>query len=626
MAGYQDPKQMQGYPTQQNMMGQNYGPIPQVQQHQQQTSQQRISQHYPQSTHGMYPATQQAPTPQPYGSYGQTIQHQTSRATHNVGYGHAQLDQTNYGHLTNQAPTHPTHHPQQPSAVIPPHPTQQTQPHLSQASQGHLTIPQAQNPQQMHQISHPSLQTMSNQTHSGLSNLNSAVPPVQQTQQQQQQQSHLTHGGMLQSNQHQPSILAQQTNQQNSHQPHNQHQMTHNHSMLPSYGQQMSASNPQQPPSYMPSGKPSASQHGSSPQYRAPFPQLSPQMSPRPPQMSPHPQMSPRPVMSPAKPLTQNVQNVIQPSISPHHGMPSISSPNARPQPNMPSMPTSVKSPAGASGPVNTLQALEQMVMPSGAVPQMDYNQGSYRQSLPSMPNNPLSPLGSRMSPLQHQQWPSQHRNQMNGNSLHNLQQHHPQQIQMQQTQQTLVSPPSTQSMLQHQQQLSDASMSIPQPLQIIPPSAATMQQYASYEEAQKQNSLESIHKPYEDILQSSNQLMQNQVEQYSVSSVQQILNDQNDASDLNLLDSYTNSSTSANIQSVSNEDVLLAQNDNSQSSQISDRVRNLGIFSNKSTNYNISINFLDFHAKYGREQQFLRYWKRNGRCCCSTKLEQFNE
>ena len=206
------------------------------------------------------------------------------------------------------------------------------------------------------------------------------------------------------------------------------------------------------------------------------------------------------------------------------------------------------------------------MVMPSGAVQQgMDYNQSNYRQPLPSMPNNPLSPL-------QHQQWPSQHRNQMNGNSLHNLQQHHPQQqIQMQQTQQTLVSPPSTQSMMQHQQ-LADAVMSISQPLQIIPPSPVTMQQYANYEDVQKQNTLESIHKPYEDILQ-SNQLMQNQVEQYSVNSVQQILGDQNDASDLNLLDSYTNSAVTANIQSVSNEDVLLAQNDNSQSSQISDRV-----------------------------------------------------
>lgn len=87
-----------------------------------------------------------------------------------------------------------------------------------------------------------------------------------------------------------------------------------------------------------------------SPQYRPPFPQLSPQMSPRA-QISPRQQtqsqLSPRPVMSPVK----------GPSASPH---------NAR---NL------VQSPVSSAGPPasvtfssqNTLQALEQMVLPSNA-------------------------------------------------------------------------------------------------------------------------------------------------------------------------------------------------------------------------------------------------------------------
>ncbi|KAJ2953582.1 hypothetical protein O0L34_g1186 [Tuta absoluta] len=86
---------------------------------------------------------------------------------------------------------------------------------------------------------------------------------------------------------------------------------------------------------------------GSSPQYRPPFPQLSPQMSPRA-QMSPRqqPQLSPRPVMSPVK----------GPSASPHsrnHGQsPATSGP--------PQSSNSFSS-------QNTLQALEQMVLPAGA-------------------------------------------------------------------------------------------------------------------------------------------------------------------------------------------------------------------------------------------------------------------
>lgn len=122
---------------------------------------------------------------------------------------------------------------------------------------------------------------------------------------------------------------------------------------------------------------------GSSPQYRAPFPQLSPQISPRP-QMSPRPQapappqpqpaatqqsqqMSPRPVMSPAKPATQ----------SPHPLTPKAVT-TSSPAPNFP--------------PQSTLQQLEQMVPPYQS-----------RQN----PNNPQSPaLGGGRVPVSPQSWP----------------------------------------------------------------------------------------------------------------------------------------------------------------------------------------------------------------------------
>lgn len=94
--------------------------------------------------------------------------------------------------------------------------------------------------------------------------------------------------------------------------------------------------------------KPSGLETGS-PQYRPPFPQLSPQMSPRA-QISPRQQtqsqLSPRPVMSPVK----------GPSASPHGTRNMVQSPVSTGTP-----PT-----AGSFPSQNTLQALEQMVLPSG--------------------------------------------------------------------------------------------------------------------------------------------------------------------------------------------------------------------------------------------------------------------
>ncbi|XP_022820443.1 chromodomain-helicase-DNA-binding protein 7 isoform X2 [Spodoptera litura] len=95
--------------------------------------------------------------------------------------------------------------------------------------------------------------------------------------------------------------------------------------------------------------KPAGIETGS-PQYRPPFPQLSPQMSPRS-QISPRQQsqsqLSPRPVMSPVK----------GPSASPHGARNMVPSPVSTGTPSTP----------GSSFPSqNTLQALEQMVLPSG--------------------------------------------------------------------------------------------------------------------------------------------------------------------------------------------------------------------------------------------------------------------
>ncbi|KAJ0181794.1 hypothetical protein K1T71_002516 [Dendrolimus kikuchii] len=95
--------------------------------------------------------------------------------------------------------------------------------------------------------------------------------------------------------------------------------------------------------------KPTGLETGS-PQYRPPFPQLSPQMSPRA-QISPRQQtqsqLSPRPVMSPVK----------GPSASPHNARNLVQSPV-----------TSAPPPASVTfSSQNTLQALEQMVLPTNA-------------------------------------------------------------------------------------------------------------------------------------------------------------------------------------------------------------------------------------------------------------------
>ncbi|CAG5021763.1 unnamed protein product [Parnassius apollo] len=104
-----------------------------------------------------------------------------------------------------------------------------------------------------------------------------------------------------------------------------------------------------------------------SPQYRPPFSQLSPQMSPRA-QVSPRqqsqPQLSPRPVMSPVKGPSASPhgpRNIVQPPVS--SGAPPVS---------------------GSFNSQNTLQALEQMVLPSG---------GEY-----PYPRNPSSPAVGHIS------------------------------------------------------------------------------------------------------------------------------------------------------------------------------------------------------------------------------------
>jgi len=635
MSSYpQDPKQMQtAYTTQQNMMGsmipqQGYPSIPQSQ-HQQQ-AQQRITQHYPQSGHQMYGTPpQQAPT-QAYAGYG--VQHQASRTATNQhpAYGH-QLDQTGYGHLANQGPV-----------GLPPIPIQQTQSHLSQTAQSHQ-----QQQQQLHQLQHPTMnsaaqqqpvlgsthgtqqQAQTQQSHIAPQTQHSAstmlhTSTATQQQQQQQQQTHQATLGAQQQQQQQQA--GQQTLQQLT-QGHNPASMPHQmgHSMLPSYGSQLTgtqAAVPPQVPTYLPNSKqaPATQQQqlGNSPQYRAPFPQLSPQMSPRP-QMSPHPhpQMSPRPVMSPAKPPvvpTQN-QQVQQQSTNNQSPHPHIPSPSARSQSSLPSMQgATVKS---SIAPSNTLQALEQMVMPSANSTGIDYNQTNYRQqTLPSMPNNPLSPspLGTHvsMSP-QHQQWPP-HRSQMNGSSHHNMM---TTQAQLQMSQQI---PQNQTGQMMGQMQMPDLMSTAVQnqqtAIQVIPPPTNQLQQQTTYsyedmnQQQQQKTQLESIHKPYENLTPSipsqqqqqlgnamsmlspqQQQQIEPQQDQYSVGlqvttnqSSLSTLESTDQSSDLNLLDSYSNSATvntsnlSSTAQKSSIDDSLLSQttNENSQSSQISDNANSM--------------------------------------------------
>lgn len=155
MGGYpqQDTSKLQ-YPTQQAMMGgmmpqQGYGSLSQPQQptqqqqqqpQQPQQQQQRVSQHYPQAGHSMYPG---APVVQPqtaaaqtgYASYAPTMQQHTGRSSQHV-YNQHQLDQSAYGqHMSaSQVPTslHQMTTPQQqPPGQLPQHPPQQS----------HLPIP-----------------------------------------------------------------------------------------------------------------------------------------------------------------------------------------------------------------------------------------------------------------------------------------------------------------------------------------------------------------------------------------------------------------------------------------------------------------------------------------------------
>lgn len=411
MSGYpqQDSSKLQ-YPTQQAMMGagmlpqQGYGSLSQPQQpsQQQQQSQQpqqqqpqRVSQHYPQAGHSMYPG---APVVQPqsataqagYGSYAPSMQQHSSRSAQHV-YNQHQLDQSAYGqHMSGgQVPTslHQMSTPQQqPPGQLPQHPPQQSHlpiPGQTPQSQQQLHASQLQPVQQQQQStqqqpSHggqPSHPQGHPQQHPGLTGLG----------QQSQQQSSLLpnqHPGMVHS---QPSggglmhgssgLGAGMTQPQASQQPGSHHstsslgghQMSHGAlPSMPGYG----TSGPQQQ-SYLPNAtKQQPQQHGSSPQYRAPFPQLSPQMSPRPPQMSPHTQMSPRPVMSPAKPpgsvASQTPQTTLPTSMSPHPHM-ATSGGNIQSPRSQQSMPVTKLTTASSSGPVNTLQALEQMVMPPSA-------------------------------------------------------------------------------------------------------------------------------------------------------------------------------------------------------------------------------------------------------------------
>lgn len=135
--------------------------------------------------------------------------------------------------------------------------------------------------------------------------------------------------------------------------------------------------------------KPAGLETGS-PQYRPPFPQLSPQMSPRA-QISPRQQtqLSPRPMMSPIK----------GPIASPHGGSRNLVQSSA----------TSGASAAPKSfTSQNTLQALEQMVVPAGAEYSYQRNpaspaMGGHVGSSPSQWNQSMisAPINSGITPIE---------------------------------------------------------------------------------------------------------------------------------------------------------------------------------------------------------------------------------
>ncbi|XP_037896667.1 uncharacterized protein LOC119641859 isoform X1 [Glossina fuscipes] len=467
-----------------------------AQQQQQQSQQSRLPQHYPQppTQHQLYPGgpTQgQSGGPSNVPSGPQTYSHSPYTAsmhqqTGRSSYGHAGLDQSSsYSQHATTAPV-----------SVPSH-------HLS----GQQQVVQL----GAHPVAHMGPGPQQQQPPTGLQHgVTNLGPP-----QQQQSSAHLLQGQQTQQ---------QQPQQQQPPQNHvglmNQHQQLpppHGMAVPSSYGghhqqQPQQQAQQQQPPSQQPQVGgapayiPSSGKHQAtaSPQYRAPFPQLSPQMSPRPPTMSPHPQMSPRPGISPAKPpSTQQQQQGTQSSTQQqppsqqqqqptHHsisGMVGLTSP--RQQTSTANSGGSVPgSKSGGGGPpVNTLQALEQMVMPSQSMSggTLDYP-SPYRQSTAGH-----GPMGPRMpvSPQHHQQWPThlalpQSQQPMPGGSMSGPQQmQHQQQIHSQQSQQMGIYgvPSPAQSQMNHQQQQQPA----PQSSQTQPPPShvPTLQTPASMNQAQ---------------------------------------------------------------------------------------------------------------------------------------------
>lgn len=118
-----------------------------------------------------------------------------------------------------------------------------------------------------------------------------------------------------------------------------------------------------------------------SPQYRPPFPQLSPQMSPRA-QISPRQQtqsqLSPRPVMSPVK----------GPSASPHGTRNLVQSPVSTGPPPAP----------GPFASQNTLQALEQMVLPAGS--EYPYQRNPASPAVPHVVASPSQWTQNKLTPV----------------------------------------------------------------------------------------------------------------------------------------------------------------------------------------------------------------------------------
>lgn len=241
----------------------------------------------------------------------------------------------------------------------------------------------------------------------------STLAPMQQQQQPQQQQT--------------PSIQQQQQQQappqsQQSTHPSLMHSVSQ-HQNQQQLGLQMSHPHPyavpqphaQQTPATQPYKQQAASaQQLGGTQYRAPFPQLSPQMSPRSHQISPHPQMSPRSsVMSPAKPMqTQNVSN----PLSPHGHLTAAAGPTqSRQMAQAVHQQVAKPTAAAQASSVSTLQALEQMVMPptvSAPIMQPASMDSWYPQAPAAAQHshaaNTLTPMTAATNvPQHHQPWQS---------------------------------------------------------------------------------------------------------------------------------------------------------------------------------------------------------------------------